>query len=251
MSSIPWIDAVYVIHAKQGYEYHEKRLNSLFHSLNIPFKYITDGDVSNFTDELLNKYFGKELIASQAKGSLSCTLNHIMAYERMCRDGNRYALIFENDPFFLVNFTKWMNTIGNEASPLLDEGAIISLENSTLRFPSYFQVKKGKHIYHASCGRMAGAYLIGIKAASRIIKDIGTNKCNFIIDLWHNDLIEQGVINMHWMHPPLVEQGSHNGLLQGPLSTKPKSMARRIAWQAQKSSKYYLGRLMNNKRIIE
>ncbi len=80
------IDAIYVIHALTGYEYHEQRVIELFGKNNLKFEFVTDGDPSLFTDELLDEYFTKGIFGTVPTGSLSCTLNHILSYKRVRRD---------------------------------------------------------------------------------------------------------------------------------------------------------------------
>ncbi len=242
-------NGIYIVHALKGYEYHEKRIIDLFAKNELGFEFITDGDPVHFSKELLEKYFVPEIQSTLSKGILSCTLNHILAYERMLLKQNQYAIVFENDPFFLGDFKQQLSAIWNEIGQL-EKGFIISLENSTLRFPSYWQMQKGKHLYPASKGRMAGAYLIDAKAAADIINDLKTNKCHTVIDWWHNSLIERGVVKMYWAQPPMVEQGSHNGYLNSTISTKPNDMSRKIKWSIQKYFKYYFRRLLNEERIL-
>jgi glycosyl transferase family 25 len=159
----------------------------------------------------------------------------------MLQRNNRFALVFENDPFFLGNFVEQISKIATEAATL-PPGFIISLENTMLQFPKYKNLRKGQLLYPAAKGRCAGAYLLDLQAAKNILKDLETNKCKQVIDWWHNNLIERQVIKMYWAHPPITEQGSHNGLLSAGISTKKKSTQRRIAWLAQKYYKTYVTR---------
>lgn len=242
-------EGVYVIHALKGYEYHENRIVELFKKNKIKFEFVTDGDPSHFNKELLEKYFIVDINSKLRKGILSCTLNHILAYERMVVNKNEYAIIFENDPFFLGDFTKKLAKIADEIKGL-EKGFIVSLENSTLRFPSFWNTKSEKFLYQAKKGRMAGAYLIDLEGATKILDDLKQNKCAAVIDWWHNDLLERGVVKMYWAHPPLVEQGSHNGHLHSTISSKPSSFGRRIKWLIQKNYKFYFRRLFSEARII-
>jgi glycosyl transferase family 25 len=182
-------------------------------------------------------------------GVLSCTLNHIYAYKNIIERGLDYAIIFENDPFFLGDFSKNIAIIEQELQHI-PSGYIISLENSTLRFPSYFQTQNNQILYKAKSGRMAGAYLIDYVGAKNIIEHLESHKCNNVIDLWHNTLIEHNIITMYWAHPPFVEQGSHNGLMHSTISSKPRSIFRRISWLAQKLYKYYFRRLFAEDDIM-
>ena len=85
----------------------------------------------------------------------------------------------------------------------------------------------------------------------KILKYLNSNKCAFIIDWFHNELIEKEIINMYWAHPPLVEQGSHNGQLSSTISSKKKSTYRRISWITRKFFRQKIGRIFNQRRIIE
>lgn len=241
---------IFVIHAKQGYEYHEQRINQLFAKFGLTFEFVTDGDTSNFNDSLLNKYFQKDILDKYSKGAVSCTLNHMLALERLIASDKPYALIFENDPFFLGNFIQKIKKISKEVFEL-EKGFIVSLENTTLTFPSFFQIKRNKHLYRASKGRMAGAYIIDLEGAKRAISDLQSHKCKVIIDWWHNDLLTRNILKMYWVHPPLVEQGSHNGKMGGTISSKENNFLRRMAWLIQKGYKTTFRRLFSQSRLID
>ncbi|MEO8852888.1 MAG: glycosyltransferase family 25 protein [Ginsengibacter sp.] len=235
------IEGIYIVHALQGYEVHEERMNEIFGKMNLDYEFVTDGDVSHFTPALLEKYFCPEIDTKLSKGIISCTLNHILSYEKMVANNNKYALVFENDPFFLGDFLKKITRVAKEADTL-PPGFIISLENTTLRFPYFRKVKKGKYLYDAEYGRAAGAYLIDLKAAKDILAHLKTHKCCQVIDWWHNTLIKEKVVKMYWAHPAFVEQGSHNGLMSSTISSKNKSYGRRLRWNAQKFYKMYIYR---------
>lgn len=241
-------EGVYIIHVKKGYELHEQRIKSIFKSFDLSHAFITEGDPSLFTNDLLSVYFIPEIGEKLKTGILSCTLNHFFAYEALIKDQLEYAVIFENDPFFMAHFSE---NLGNflEERHQLSPGHIISLENSTLRFPSYSQKKKGKCLYKARSGRMAGAYIIDQVAARNILEYTKKMKCNNVIDWWHNHMINEGIIDMYWAHPPIVEQGSHNGRMQGTISTKSKSLFRLLAWELQKFYKSVVGRLFDQKDL--
>jgi len=236
------IEGIYIVHAKKGYEKHEDRINKLFTKLGLHFEFVTDGDPSNFSPDIINKYFSEDIYQILSPGILSCTLNHILSYERMVKNNNRFALVFENDPFFLGDFVKKIEKIATEAKTL-QPGFLISLENTMLKFPLYKQVRKGQLLYPATYGRCAGAYLLDLQAAKDILKELETNKCSQVIDWWHNTLIDRKVVNMFWAEPPITEQGSHNGKLSAGISTKQNSLLRQFSWMAQKYYKTYVTRL--------
>ena len=237
------IDGIYVVHALKGYEYHESRLKDVFGEYGFDFSFVTDGDPTLWSDDVISAYFSSDIKAILSGGVLSCTLNHIYCYEKMIRNNDRFALVFENDPFFLGNFSEEIVPIVKEAEKL-KEGFIISLEITTFKFPPRKDVQKNKLVYPANYGRCAGAYLIDQTAARNILADLKTNKCSQVIDWWHNTLIDNNVVKMYWAHPPIVEQGSHNGKMHSTISSKTKGLGRKIKWEIQKFYKmrvlYYL-----------
>ena len=235
------IEGIYIVHAKNGYEVHEQRIKDIFGKLGLSYEFVTDGDISNFTPQLLEKYFCKNITSVLSPGIISCTLNHILSYEKIVKNENKFALVFENDPFFLGNFLEKIKRVAIEANSLAP-GFIISLENTTLRFPDFRKVKKGKYLYEANFGRAAGAYLIDLQAARNILENLQKEKCCQVIDWWHNTLIKNKIIKMYWAHPAFVEQGSHNGMMSSTISSKNKSYIRRFRWNAQKFYKMYIYR---------
>lgn len=244
------IEGIYVVHALKGYELHEQRIKKLFTDHNLSFEFVTEGDPSYFTKLDLDYYFTRQFQDRIRQGTLSCTLNHIFCLHKVVQNKNKYALIFENDPFFIGDFLKKMQKIAIEAETL-KPGFIISLENTTLKFPSIWQTKKGKLLYRAKRNRCAGAYMIDYKAAKDSICSLKNNKCNDVIDWWQNRLVERNIVQMYWAHPPVIEQGSHNGLFSSTISTKEKSTKRRISWALQKFYKVRIRRLFNRDYILE
>lgn len=240
---------VFIIHALKGYEKHEDRIKKLFPDHQLKANFITQGDPLHFTEDLLAEYFVPEIFDTLKTGIVSCTLNHFLACQQIVDQNLAYGLVFENDPFFLKSFDTLLPSILREAEKL-EPGYLISLENSTLRFPSFLQTKRNQLLFRAKSGRMAGSYLIDYTGASRLLEYTRTNKCNNVIDWWHNTLADQGVLNIYWAQPAIVEQGSHNGRLNGVISTNKKSLWRIISWEAQKTYKYYFGRLWKQKDLI-
>lgn len=229
------INRIYVVHAPVGYEQQEKRLQSILKD-----KYGFDYEfLERDPDELIPEYFIANIREELSQGTIMCTLNHIMFYKRMVQNNDKYALILEDDPFFNKNFPQKLKQVVSEASRL-PIGFFISLENSTLKFPSRKIIRKNKSIYEADRGRCAGAYLLDLKAAENIINWLKYQKCDKTIDHWHNDLIAANVFKMYWAHPPFVEQGSLNGKMNFAKSTKDKGIKRRISWLFQKCYKSYV-----------
>ena len=73
-----------------------------------------------------------------------------------------------------------------------------------------------------------------------ILNDIKHHKCHDVIDWWHNSLVKREIVDMYWAHPPLTEQGSHNGMLNAGISSKSNNSIRKLAWRIQKFYKQHI-----------
>lgn len=249
MIGFPEIDAIYVVHAKVGYEAQAVHVLELFKENNLEFEFMSDGDPSLFTKDLLKKYFTEDVDQKMGEGVKSCTLNHFLIYEKIVEKKYRYTLIFEDDVFFLGNFMKNMDRIYQELINL-KKGFIVSIENTSLRFPSFWDVKKNKYLYEALSGRATCGYIVDYEGANQMLLDLKSNKCHTQIVGWHNLIAQRNVIKIYWAHPPFVEQGSMNGKSHGTDSTKQKSLIRRIRWCFQKAFKMTISRLFRQKNIL-
>ena len=238
------IDGTYIVHGLSGYESREKLLNDIFEKQRIlSFEFVTEFEDSLKNEELIKRYFAGDIRSILGKGALYCTLVHILIYEKVIQNNNDFALIFENDVCFIdSNFLEKLKLIVAEAKTL-KEGFIISLENTTLDFPSWRIVERNKYLYKAKKGRCAGAYLIDKKAAQILIGDAVNRKCSKVIDWWHNDMVDREIITLYWAHPPLTEQGSFNGKLNSSISMRNNGTIRRLRWLVQKFYKMYILRI--------
>lgn len=238
------IDGMYVVHGITGYEEREKMLNKLLkEDHGFDFEFVKESEDHEQNKKWIQKYFAEGIRQKLSKGALFCTLVHIQCYEKIVAANDKLAIIFENDICFLGDFVKKMKPIIEEAKQL-PEGFMISLENSTLRFPSFKKTKKGKYLYEADFGRCAGAYMIDQKGAQAILDHVKKQKCDKVIDWWHNDLIKEGVLKMYWAHPPVAEQGSMNGRLPSSISKRSRGNWRTMKWNLQKFYKMRILRLL-------
>ena len=232
---------IYVIHGVAGYEDREDRLKRDLAAREMDFEFVTEFKDPVQNENLICKYFREDSLNPLTKGKLYCTLVHILAYEKIVSRKQKYALIFENDVYFLNNFAKGFERVMAEARTL-PAGFIISLENSTLRFPHWRKIKKEKVLYEAEFGRCAGAYLIDLRGAEKIMEKVNANGFSKVIDWWHNDLVKEGVVKMYWAQPPLTEQGSFNGKLSSSIALRDKGNLRSLRWRLQKFIKMYVTR---------
>lgn len=239
---------VRIVHASKGYELQEAHILAQMQKFNIPFSFELRGDKTEISDEVRQQYFN--MAATYSVGSLSCTLKHLLIYESFLKSPKPYLLVFEDDIFLSKNFNIKLNQILQEIETRSINGCLISLENSCMRFPSYWQSKKGQLLYKARDGRAAGAYLLDKKAVQVMTDLLRKEKCNNVIDWWHNYLAQENLLSIYWAHPTIAEQGSHNGKLSAAISTHRHSWKRQIIWLGHKFFRSYFRRLFNEVRIL-
>lgn len=66
-------------------------------------EFVAEGDPFYFDKINLGNYFSDNIREHLSVGTISCTLNHILTYEKIIAKNIEYALIFENDPFLSEN----------------------------------------------------------------------------------------------------------------------------------------------------
>ena len=230
---IDGIDQIYVVHAPTGYEHRETWVKRLFSKHDLDFEFVCDDKPLMQTESYLLKYFTPHFLATEPKNRISITLSHILCYEKMLSEDVDMAIIFEDDPYFLKGFDSILRKVVKEFR-IHPQGAIVSIENSTLRFPKRSERNKLQYLYRAESGRCAGAYLLNLQGARNILNSLQEEKCEAVIDHWHNQLIQRDVIKMFWAHPPIVEQGSLNGKMFGIHSSMKNSARRRISFAFEK-----------------
>ena len=82
--------------------------------------------------------------------------------------------------------------------------------------------------------------MVNNAAAKLFLEDATTNKVNDIIDWWHNQLIDKGLLKIYWCFPTIVEQGSHNGLIDSALDDKKKGVYFKTKFRIEKFYKKHI-----------
>ncbi len=201
----------------------------------LSFEYMLQGDIADFSPELLEKYFDEAFVRSHSPAVVSCALKHLLIYEKMLADGVDNALILEDDVFLMPNFTEVFNRSMAELKATgMHDVALINYENSTLQFAADHSSAKDKVLFQAEKSRCAAAYFLSHALAKEIVAYTREHKCNRPIDWYHNTLIGKIELQHFWCHPPIVEQGSHNGKIPSLLDQKRTGLFRQISWRLQK-----------------
>lgn len=222
---------VYVIHVK-GAKTREKHIRKEMQRFNIDFEFVLDGNKESITPLQLNTYFAGEMHEISAR--TSCAIKHIFAYEKMVKNNDEQALIFEDDIVLKKQFNTVLPAILNEIKTKNLSNYIISLENSGHNYVKKREIIAGQYLYQKDKGRCAGAYIIDKKGASNLLQKLYTEKCDLPIDWFHNKTIKEKQIQSLWAHPYLAEQGSHNGKIKSLLDDKKYGWFKRFVYFFQR-----------------
>lgn len=241
MEESTFTEKVLVIHVKQGYKDRAEHIENMMEELRIPFEYVLDGDVSDLTAGILDKYFKRDgvLRKGNCPPQLSCTYKHLLAYERILENNWKGALILEDDIILRKDFAAIFNHCMEEYEAMSTADILISFEDSRLRFVPRSRRVKGKYLYKGTKDRMAGAYYISNSAAGSIMNYISENKCSLPIDLLHSLLIKQEDLPYYWCQPTIATQGSFTGKFHSSLSIK-EELGIKISWKLKLVYKKFL-----------
>ncbi len=245
------VDKVYVVHVSTD-KVREQHMMEELGKFNIPFEFMMKGDKSEITPELVTEYFiGDEMASEIGTPQQSCSYKHLSIYEKMLEDGVEDALVFEDDIYLSENFVQVFNDTISELKQLDQERqdkALINFENSTLQIIHPSRLEEGKHLYESPKSRCAGAYYMNKALAKAITEHRISHKCNKIIDWYHNELVREIDLQHYWCHPPVVEQGSHNGKIQSLIDDKKFGPIRQITWKLSRWYKYKIRPLFGGKK---
>lgn len=199
----------YIIHVSDAYE-REKHMQSQLEGKQLDVQYINHGDIKDLNSDIFDAYFSEHM--ARPDSGTSCAFKHILAYIEIANGEDEIALVLEDDIYFYSNYERLFDFVKEIKNRKL-KNFFISLEDSNSRYVERSRRKKDTYLYEASCGRLAGGYLIDKEAAKSILKYIEQHKLTMPIDWFHNKCAENGVIKLYWSHPAIVVQGSLNGTI--------------------------------------
>jgi GR25 family glycosyltransferase involved in LPS biosynthesis len=236
------VDHVYVIHVSTGAEERAASIERQLARHGIDFEYVLEGDMKDLTPEWLDRWFDGVMKCVQPR--TSCCSKHLIAYQRMLRDGWRDALVLEDDIFladdFVVELNASLGELRKRQGGRTDE-AFISLENSGLRpLHKVGRYVPGTTLYRAVNGRDTGAYWLARTAAERFLARAETEKVAEATPFFQRILFRSGTVELYWRHPPIAEQGSHSGKFDSLLTVRRTGLMRRPRWLARKWFQLYL-----------
>ena len=205
----------YVIHYTPLKERKQFLLNE-FNKHSLIYHFIEDYDRENLSDEDL-KIFDTKFHKSQC----GITLSHINAYRNIMNNEYKYSLILEDDVILDDNFGDKLN---KGLKKLPDDYDMLFIGNGCNLHIPFNKIRPHKFIYKkcrepTNWGgnggtRCTDSYLVSKKGAKKLMSYISKLKegaINMPIDWWLNEVIRDLKLEIYWMEPTIVTQGTQTG----------------------------------------
>ena len=225
------VEKIFILHYTKLVE-RKKRLDSMLSHFNIQAEYVLDYDQEELTEGVIAEYykpsesdygakFNKLYGASVAPyrhlniAQISCTIKHYECIHKVATETENYGLILEDDVIFVEDFVSKFNLFLKETPA--DWDAIFLGCCAGLRVPPSL-LKEGVPAYLVPhpASRGGDSYLLRTNAAKKIAS---TMKPFTTISDWELAAqLYQHNLKTYWWEPPLVVQGSENGLYQTTLN---------------------------------
>ncbi len=224
-------EKILVLHVRNGYEDRQLHIDSMMSSRGYAFEYVTEGDMCDLNEQVLDEYFTGNM--HEVKAETSCAMKHLLACKRIVDENLPGALVLEDDMVLYSNFERVFDRCMKEIKDRGLTNAFVSFEDSILKFVPRSERIKGQHLYKKDRDRYAGAYYCTRDAAKVIIDFVEREKCHLPIDLLHSFLSKKGMLNYYWCQPTIATQGSHMGLFSSSINkhSAKKQRYRKFTWK--------------------
>ena len=227
-----------VIHAAALKERGE-HMDRMLCRFNMDYEFVKDADLDHLDAQLMGRFF-KDGATLQPTARHSCAAKHFLACEYIVNHDLEGALVLEDDIVLHTNFKSvCAKSLDELRRDYEGRPAIISFEDSSLRFVPRSQRRKGQLLYPATKGRMAGCYWMSRRCAEVILQDLAVNKCSATdADTYHYQLLQRGLIDYLWCQPTIATQGTFSGAFRSSLANDGSFV--RLRWLFKKNYKKLL-----------
>ncbi|MCM1291027.1 MAG: glycosyltransferase family 25 protein [Prevotella sp.] len=235
---------IFVAHVRTGYEDRARHIEAMLHGFGVEFEYMLDGDITDFTENVLSANFSVDNDMTPA--ALSCALKHILICRQVISRNLDGALVLEDDiclnKKFPTIFEKSMRELAVLHNSNPETAYLINYEDTRLRFVPHSKRIHGQVLYRGDRDRMTGCYYIDKNAARILIDEVDSRRMHKPIDHFHRYLLDSGLIQYLWCQPTIATQGSHNGLFHSAINTT-KARREEYLWRLKLCYKKLLYRL--------
>ncbi len=210
---------VYVIHLSEGYEDRRLHIEAHLPRRGVPqFDFITEGDPQHIEELNLSGQFEGEIV--EQIEAMSCAYKHIVAYRNIVKNQAPFALILEDDVVLKRNFVSRLNTCLSEIDGR--NPVFVSLEATNRRVPWRLR-DTSKQLYRCNSMIATAGYVINYATAKILCSYFSDFPATLPIDYMIPIIAQRWGIDTYWAEPPLLKQGSKNGMFHSTLSHRKRS----------------------------
>jgi glycosyl transferase family 25 len=206
----------YVIHYTPLKERKQFLLNE-FNKHSLIYHFIEDYDRENLSDEDL-KIFDTNKVKFSMCSNIS---KHIDTYRNIMNNEYKYSLILEDDVMLDDEFGNKLNKSlkqlpDNYDMLFIGNGCNLHIESSKIKADQFIYKKcREPTVWGGNGGtRCTDSYLVSKKGAKKLMNYISKLKegaINMPSDWWLNEVIRELKLEIYWMEPTIVTQGSQIG----------------------------------------
>lgn len=206
------LDAIFVIHAAKFVE-RRALIERQLGSLGLPFEFVVDFDANDIPLALSERFFENSTLSLAQQ---SCALKHWHAHGLIVQRQISRALVLEDDVILAPQFLQTLHELIHEELALDDPHVTFLGCGGHYYIPSD-ELRVGQLLYPRNQGKFADSYIVSQQTAQRRLNWIDAHGINRPIDHLFEQIDRELKTPMFWLEPPIVEQGSHNGVFASTL----------------------------------
>ena len=234
----PWLDGILIVNPR-SYVERRRHVEAQLARLGLAGEFIHDWDADDLDPATEARYFvGTEL----TRGQKSCTLKHVEALRRIVARGWSRALVLEDDVVLADGFVPAVAAGLAEAAAVAEPHVLFIGSGGNFYTPRSAR-RPGQRVYPASKGRFTDSYVLGAATARLRLQWIDAHQMHKPTDVTFDAIDRELGIRLLWLEPPVVEQGSKNGLFASELERQPPRAVQRLKFALEKLRRKYVYQL--------
>ncbi|OEF04556.1 glycosyltransferase family 25 protein [Vibrio genomosp. F10] len=202
----------FVIHVSKGYEERRKHIDKHLPERGITdYEYMLRGDIDDLSDAIRNEFFDDSLRLPEK----SCFYKHYLVMKKVVEEQIPHVLVLEDDAILAKNFLDELLEALDEVSE--ESNYFVNIEDAATSVPFSLRIP-GQRLYRSKTNKLCGGYVYDLSFATRMVTYIETNTIDAPIDGLIGNVRSELGYNIFWCQPPLVSQGSKNGMFASELN---------------------------------
>jgi glycosyl transferase family 25 len=206
------LEAIFVIHAT-SFVQRRRFIEAQMKALGLPFEFVLDFDIPAIPAELKQRLFRDD---SLSPAQQSCALKHWQAHRLIVERQISRALVLEDDVILSSAFWPALEGLMREEL-VLGDPHVTFLGCGGHYYVPHDQIRPGQWLYPRNQGKFADSYILSLKTAKKRLDWIDRHGITQPIDHTFEHIDRELGTPMFWLEPPVVEQGSHNGMFSSTL----------------------------------